>query len=103
MPLSIVSDRNARFTSRVWEELHARLGIQLRRSTPQHPQTDGHTENATRVLEDALRHFVNPYQKNWKELLPVVESAMNNARNTTIQNTPLMYILDKILIHLLRN
>jgi hypothetical protein len=90
MPLSIVSDRDVRFTSQVWEELHARLGIQLRRSTPQHPQTDGQTENANGVLEDTLRHFVGPYQNNWEELLPVAEFAMNNAWNTTIQNTPFM-------------
>jgi hypothetical protein len=90
MPLSIVSDRDVRFTSQVWEELHARLGIQLRRSTPQHPQTDGQTENANGVLEDTLRHFVGPFQNNWEELLPVAEFAMNNAWNTTIQNTPFM-------------
>jgi hypothetical protein len=44
MPLSIVSDRDVRFTSQVWEQLHKRLNIQLKRSTPRHPQTDGQTE-----------------------------------------------------------
>jgi hypothetical protein len=102
MPLSIVSDRDVRFTSQVWEALHARLGIQLRRSTPQHPQTDGQTENANGVLEDTLRHFVGPYQNNWEELLPVAELAMNNAWNTTIQNTPFMlnFGQNPVVIHL---
>jgi hypothetical protein len=87
MPLSIVSDGDVRFTSQVWEELHARLGIQLSRFTPQHPQTNGQTEKANGVLEDTLRHFVGPYQNNWGELLPVAEFAINNAWNNTIQNT----------------
>jgi hypothetical protein len=90
MPCSLISDRDVRFTSQVWEELTARLGIQLRRSTPQHPQTDGQTENANGVLEDTLRHFVGPYQNNWEELLLVAEFSMNNAWNTSIQNTPFM-------------
>jgi hypothetical protein len=34
MPLPIVSDRDVRFTSNVWQELHVRLGIQLSCSTP---------------------------------------------------------------------
>jgi hypothetical protein len=63
MPCSLVSDQDVRFTSQVWEELIARLGIQLRQSMPQHPQTDGQTDDANGVLEDKLRHFVGPYQK----------------------------------------
>jgi hypothetical protein len=85
-----VSDRDVRFTSQVWQELHKCLGIQLRMSTARHPQTDGQSENANGILEDTLRHFVGPYQDNWEELLPVVEFAMNNAWNTSIQNTPFM-------------
>jgi hypothetical protein len=72
------------------------LGIQLRLSTARHPQTDGQSENANGILEDTLRHFVGPYQDNWEELLPVVEFAMNNAWNTSIQNTPFMLNYGKI-------
>jgi hypothetical protein len=90
-PASIVSDREVRFTSQVWQEMHKCLGIQLRQSTALHPETDGQTKNANGILEDALRHFVGPYQDNWEEtLLPVVEFAMNNVWDTSIQNTPFM-------------
>jgi hypothetical protein len=90
MPLSIVSDRDVRFTSQVWEDLHKRLDIKLRRSTRLQPQTDGQTEHCNGVLEETLRHFVGPFQNDWKKLLLVVEFAMNNAWNLSIQNMPLM-------------
>jgi hypothetical protein len=42
------------------------------------------------ILEYTLRCFVGPFQKDWEDLLPVVEFAMNNSWNASIQNTPFM-------------
>ncbi|GKB72242.1 putative reverse transcriptase domain-containing protein [Tanacetum coccineum] len=41
--VSIISDRDSHFTSRVWQSLHKALGKQLELSTAYHPQTDGQT------------------------------------------------------------
>ena len=55
-----VSDRDAKFTSNFWKELHQTcLASELSMSTAYHPQTDGQTERMNRVLEDMLRHFIN--------------------------------------------
>ena len=84
----IVSDRDTLFTSEFWEDISARLGTHLSRSTAYHPQSDGQTERTNRTLEEMLRHFVSPMQDDWDEHLDAAEFAINNAWQESIQNTP---------------
>ena len=88
MVREIVSDRDTLFTSEFWQDVNARLGTQLSRSTSYHPQSDGQTERTNRTLEEMLRHFVSPVQDDWDEYLDVAEFAINNAWQESIQNTP---------------
>ncbi|KAJ9556187.1 hypothetical protein OSB04_010801 [Centaurea solstitialis] len=55
VPLSIVSDRDSRFTSQFWHGLQEGLGTKLKLSTAYHPQTDGQSERTIQTLEDMLR------------------------------------------------
>ena len=55
VPVSIVSDRDVRFTSRFWQKLHEELGMQLHFSTTFHPQTDCRSERTIQTLEDMLK------------------------------------------------
>ena len=52
VPVSIISDRDPRFTSRFWQKLQEALGTRLDFSTPFHPQTNGQSERVIQVLED---------------------------------------------------
>ena len=55
VPVSIMSDRDPKFTSRFWPSLQAALGTRLHFSTAFHPQTDGQSERTIQTLEDMLR------------------------------------------------
>src|SRR4051812_29878125 len=59
LPTSIVSDRDAKFTSRFWQCLFPTMGTHLAMSTAFPPQTDGQTKRANRTLEDMLQAYVN--------------------------------------------
>nr|GEX74355.1 reverse transcriptase domain-containing protein [Tanacetum cinerariifolium] len=53
--VSIISDRDGRFTSKIWQAFQKALGTQLDMSTTYHPQTDGQSERTIQTLEDMLR------------------------------------------------
>ena len=55
IPLSIVSDRDPRFTSRFCKKLQSTFGTRLNFSTAFHPQTNGQSERVIQVLEDMIR------------------------------------------------
>ncbi|KAG8485968.1 hypothetical protein CXB51_019316 [Gossypium anomalum] len=62
IPLSIISDRDPRFTSQIWQKLQDALGTKLNFSTAFHPQTDGQSERVIQILEDMLRCCVLEFQ-----------------------------------------
>ncbi|GJR70684.1 putative reverse transcriptase domain-containing protein [Tanacetum coccineum] len=55
VPVSIISDRDGKFTSHFWKSLHKALGTRLDMSTAYHPETDGQSERTIQTLEDMLR------------------------------------------------
>ena len=73
-PKIILSDINARFTSRFWNALHSILGTRLATSTPFHSQTDGQMEQVN-IIKGMSQHYVNPMQDVWDEFLAMVEFA----------------------------
>ena len=88
LPTQIVSDRDPRFTGKFWRALMQRLGVSQAMSSAFHPQTDGNTERVNRVLEDMLRHYIDPAQSTWDSLLPLVEFAINDSYHESVRNTP---------------
>ena len=54
VPVSIVSDRDSRFTVHFWKSFQKAMGTRMTMSTTFHPQTDGQSERIIQVLEDML-------------------------------------------------
>jgi len=88
MPSVLISDRDTRFTSHLWQELQQQLGTKHKLSTAFHPQTDGQTERVNRVLEEYLRHYISDVQTDWDQWLPLAEFAYNNSWHEAIGTTP---------------
>nr|GEV73157.1 putative reverse transcriptase domain-containing protein [Tanacetum cinerariifolium] len=55
IPVSIISDRDPRFTSNFWRSLQNTLGTRLDMSIAYHPETDDQSERTIQTLEDMLR------------------------------------------------
>ncbi|GJX90731.1 putative reverse transcriptase domain-containing protein [Tanacetum coccineum] len=54
-PVSIIYDRDGKFTLNFWRTFQKALGTSLDMSTTYHPQTDRHSERTIQTLEDMLR------------------------------------------------
>ena len=87
-PKSIVSDRDTKFTSTFWHELHKLMGTKLLMSTAFHPQTDGATEWENHSIRQVLRMTIQDDQKDWAVKCPIVEFALNSNISTMIRFAP---------------
>jgi len=74
----IISDCGPQFVAHFTRELYCLLEIKLASSTVWHPQTDGQMECVNQELDQYLRLFVNEWQDDWYDLLPMAEFQHNN-------------------------
>ncbi|GKB04959.1 reverse transcriptase domain-containing protein [Tanacetum coccineum] len=88
VPISIISDRDSRFTSRFWQSMQEALGTRLDMSTAYHPQTDGQSERTIQTLEDMLRACVLDFEGSWDVHLPLVEFSYNNSYHSSVRCAP---------------
>ncbi|GKF08521.1 putative reverse transcriptase domain-containing protein [Tanacetum coccineum] len=86
--VSIICDRDPRFTSNFWKSLQKALGTSLDMSTTYHPETDGQSEGNIQTLEDMLRACVIEFGKRWVDHLSLVEFSYNNSYHASIKAAP---------------
>jgi transposase InsO family protein len=65
VPQSLVSDRDPVFTSTFWRELMRLMGTKLHMTTAFHPQSDGQSEAANRVIIMYLRCLTGDRPRQW--------------------------------------
>ncbi|MBW0569660.1 hypothetical protein O181_109375 [Austropuccinia psidii MF-1] len=93
----IISDRDPKFTSALWKNLHQLFGTKESFSTAYHPQTDGLAERIIQTLEDMVQRFCayglefkycDVFTHYWCTLLPALELAYKTSIHASINQTP---------------
>jgi transposase InsO family protein len=81
LPKSLVSDRDTRFTSSLWQRLWQAFGTRLKMTTAHRPQADGLAERSNRTVQTTMRAFVNSLGTDWDSpsVCALVELAINSA------------------------
>ncbi|MBW0523766.1 hypothetical protein O181_063481, partial [Austropuccinia psidii MF-1] len=99
---NIISDRDPKFTSALWTNIHKPLGTKLSFSTAYHLQTDGLAERIIQTLEDMRRRFCayvlelkdsDGFTHDWCTRIPGLELAYKTSIHASTGKTPEM--LDK--------
>mgnify|MGYP006153883405 CR=1 FL=1 len=83
-----LSDRDKVWTSEFHAQLCLLLTVERCLSTAYHPQSDGQVERMNRIVQEVLRHYVSPRADNWDRLLPLVEFAINSAKQESTGFSP---------------
>ncbi|MBW0570537.1 hypothetical protein O181_110252 [Austropuccinia psidii MF-1] len=94
---NIINNRDSKFTSALWKNLHQLFGTKLSFSTAYHPQTDGLAERMIQTLEDMVIGFC-AYGLEFKNcdgfthdlctLLPPLELAYRKSIQASTNQTP---------------
>ncbi|GJX04940.1 putative reverse transcriptase domain-containing protein [Tanacetum coccineum] len=100
VPVSIISDRDGKFTSHFWKTLNKALGTRLDMSTAYHPQIDGQSERTIKTLEDMLRACVLDFGKGWDKHLPRIQAARDRQKSyADVRRKPLEFqVGDKVML-----
>ncbi|MBW0511520.1 hypothetical protein O181_051235 [Austropuccinia psidii MF-1] len=96
---NIIIDRDPRFASALWTNLHILFGEKLSFSTAYHPQTDALSERMIQTLEDMIRIFCayglkvkdsDSFTHDWCTIIPALELAYNKSMHYSTGETPEM-------------
>nr|GEX94074.1 putative reverse transcriptase domain-containing protein [Tanacetum cinerariifolium] len=84
-PVSIICDRDGRFTSNFWKTFQKALGTNLDMSTAYRPEIDGQSERTIQTLEEMLHACVIDFGKEWVKHFPLVKFSYKNSYHASIK------------------
>ncbi|CDJ35022.1 uncharacterized protein EMH_0023410 [Eimeria mitis] len=87
-PDVLISDRDPRFQSQLWQQHCQRFRIKRAMSSPYHRQSDGQTERVNRTLEQMLPTYIQTDEREWERLLPALELAYNTTSHSSTELSP---------------
>ncbi|GJP52104.1 hypothetical protein CLOM_g11206 [Closterium sp. NIES-68] len=91
IPTTLISDRDPKFTKKIWKELMSLLGTKLAMSSAYHPQTDGQIKRLKQIVEQLLRAACKDDISKWDLHLPVLEFVYNNATHAATGQAPFFF------------
>ncbi|GMF46858.1 unnamed protein product [Phytophthora fragariaefolia] len=94
LPQTIVSDRDTKFTSNIWQRIMKLQGTRFRLRTAFRPSTDGQSEVTIKFVNAYLRHVISPHHDDWDSLLPLAEFAYNARVHSTTGISPFVADLE---------
>jgi len=94
---TIISDRDKRFLSGLWQALLSRAGVKSLTTTAYHPNADGQSERTNQTLEVMLRYLENSSQSGWVSKLLPLQAACNNMEAVSTKKSPNELIYGKKL------
>ncbi len=96
-PKVLVTDRGREFCSKLSDELLNRLGVERRRTSAYHPQTNSSAESFNKELIKMMTTMLDvPDDPEWEERLPTVMLAYSTAVRKATNSSPffLTYLKD---------
>ncbi|MBW0474513.1 hypothetical protein O181_014228 [Austropuccinia psidii MF-1] len=94
---NIISDRDPKFKSALWTNIHSFFGMKLSFSTAYHPQTDGLAERMIQTLDDMIRRFCayglefkdsDGFTHDWCTLIPALGLEYKKSVHSSTGQTP---------------
>ena len=84
----IILDYSPQFISNFQNTLYVILGVKVKLSTTNSPQTNSQTENLNQYINQHLHLFVNYYQSNQSSMLPVLDNTQLTLPYDSISTLP---------------
>ena len=99
VPKILISDRGTHFLNDLIKELTVAYGIDHRKTTPYHPQTNGLAERVNQTIVRILRKTVHDNKRDWDTKLDAALWAYRTTFKVTTKQTPfaLVYGVEAIL------
>ncbi|GJR07668.1 putative reverse transcriptase domain-containing protein [Tanacetum coccineum] len=97
VPVSIISNRDGRFTSLFWQALHKALGTRLDMSTTYHPKTNGQKVGDAQLTSPAIIHETTEKIVQIKSRIQAAHDRQKSYAN--IRRKPMVFqVGDKVML-----
>ena len=87
LPSDFVSDRDPRFTAKIWHSVFRSLEMRLTGSKSDLLESDSHAKHENLDHQNIIRGYIHSFS-SWREFLPVVEFDINNCVHASTHHTP---------------